>query len=43
MTTYTVIAWDGRTKLITTRTESEARQIAVEFCGDAGIWSFEVN
>ncbi len=41
MRTWTVVSWDGATKLISAYTESEARQNAVEFCGDAGIKSFD--
>jgi len=41
MTTYRVVAWDGRTTLISAYTESDARQHAYEFCGDSGIKSFE--
>lgn len=42
MTTYIVVSWDGSTKLISAYTESDARQQASEFCGDAGIKSFRV-
>lgn len=41
MKTYKVVAWDGRTHLISTYTESDARQQANYFCGDSGIKLFE--
>ena len=41
MTTYRVVARDGRTTLISAYTESDAYQQAYEFCGDDGIASFE--
>jgi hypothetical protein len=37
MTTYLVVAWDGRTTHISAYTESEAREVACDFCGDSGI------
>lgn len=40
MSTYRVVSRDGRTKLITTYTESDAYQQATAFCGDDGISSF---
>lgn len=41
MTTWQVVAWDGSTTYISAYTESDARQKAVDFCGDSGIKSFE--
>ena len=41
MTTYIVVARDGRTKHISARTRSDAYQQAYEFCGHDGIKSFE--
>lgn len=40
MTTYKVVSWDGRTTFISAYTESDARQQAVEFCGDDGLKVF---
>lgn len=42
MTTYKVVTWDGSTNFISTYTESDAYQQAVEFAEDkGGIKSFE--
>ena len=43
MTTWKVVAWDARTTFVSAYTESDARQQAVEFCGDSGIKYFEVQ
>ena len=43
MTTWIVVSWEGNTQLISAYTESDARQKAVDFCGDSGIKSFELN
>lgn len=43
-TTYKVIAWNGHMKLISTYTESEARQLADSWAsGKGGLKSFEVD
>lgn len=42
MTTYIVICWDGETKIISARTQSDAYQQAAAFAADhSGISSFE--
>lgn len=40
MTTWKVFAWDGRTTLISSYSESDARQQANDFCGDGEIKTF---
>tara|TARA_R110000851_G_scaffold34889_1_gene92331 strand:- start:2448 stop:2579 length:132 start_codon:yes stop_codon:yes gene_type:complete len=41
MTTWQVISWSGDTKIISAYTESDAREQAADFCGDAGMKSFD--
>ena len=41
MTTYKIVAWDGRTTFVSTYTESDAFQQAYDFCGDSGLKHFE--
>lgn len=40
MKTWKVISRDGRTRLISAYTESDAYQQAYDFCGDQGIAEF---
>jgi hypothetical protein len=42
MTTWIVVSWTGATKHISAFTHSDGYQQAVDFCGDAGIKSFDI-
>ena len=41
ITSYKVVSWSGSTTIVSAYTYSDAYEQASDFCGDAGIQSFD--